>query len=117
MFFEIDFSDVPFKATSTGPSADEHIQDVGLRATTLTLVARIVALEKSAPSPSVTISLETSRDPVEGKWFPLGDFNPMSGPDDFDKRDFDGLLRYVRWNVTDLTNISFTSFMIFGVAR
>jgi hypothetical protein len=37
--------------------------------------------------------------------------------DDFDKRDFTGLLRWVRWEVTGLTNASSATFQIFGVAR
>lgn len=117
MFFEVRFGDRPNLITGATISPDEQILDVGLQAATLTLVLRCVGMEVTGPTPTMTVYLETTLDLREGKWFSLGAFSSLSGPDEYDLRDFTGVLRYVRWNVKTLADASVASFTLYGVAR
>ncbi len=114
--FEIRFSEKPILITAAAVAPDEHILDVGLQSSTLTLVARCVSLVQNAPSPELWLSLQTCQDLRSGKWFALGNFNTLIKADDYDKRDFTGLLRYIRWDAW-LANADSAHFEIFGVAR
>ena len=61
------------------------------------VVARCLEITKTSPGPLLYLDLQTSMDLREGKWFSLGSFTPLTKADDFDKRDFTGVLRYIRW--------------------
>jgi hypothetical protein len=114
--FEIRFSEKPIQITTAGVAPDEHILDVGLQSSTLTLVARCVSIVENAPGPELWLSLQTCQDLRSGKWFDLGSFNMLDKPDEYDKRDFTGVLRYIRWEA-GLANADSAHFEIFGVAR
>jgi hypothetical protein len=115
--FEVRFTEPSARVTGTMESPETFVLDLGLQASSLTLVLRCLEIVQSAPFPVLYVRMETALDLRDGKWFSLGDFNPVGKPDDYDKRDFTGLLRYVRWNVIQLDNASAATFMIFGVAR
>ena len=117
MFFEVNFTGLSYRVTGAALPPEEFIFDLGLQASTLTLVARCLEITKTSPGPLLYLDLQTSMDLREGKWFSLGSFTPLTKADDFDKRDFTGLLRWVRWEVMGLTNASSATFQIFGVAR
>jgi hypothetical protein len=118
MFFEVNFTGGSYRVGADPVVApEEFILDLGLHATSLTLVARCLELSPTAADPALLLDLETSMDLQDGQWFSLGSFNPLVKTHDFHKRDFTGLLRYVRWVTLGLSNASAATFQIFGIAR
>ena len=113
---EFRFNEKPYRITGDADAPPEQVLDLGLQFSTLTVVVRLLEIVETMTGPSVTFQLFTSLDLRDGKWFHLGDFSPLDKDDSYDKRDFTGLLRYVRWSAS-LTNASAVTFEIFGVAR
>lgn len=117
--FKVIFGDQPIRVTGTGSAPDEYILDLGYQVTGLTLVIRLYSSTATGGSPAVRVGIETALELHDDVWFPLGDFADVTvvGSKDKDKRDFASPLRFIRWYVSDMTDVSDAVFMIYGVAR
>ena len=113
----LDFGGSPILVTASGPATTDQVLDVGLYYASLTLQLSLVGLKATGGSPSFVLELETSMDPKAETWFSLGAFAAMSASPSQEKKTFTGLLRYIRWNVTTLTDIDAVYFTLSGVAR
>jgi hypothetical protein len=114
---EIRFGETPITVTGLGSAPDEYILDLGLQFASLTLVVKLLGIVAAGADPSMTIQMETALDPGEDEWISLGNFDPVATSGERTKRDFTGLLRYVRWKVDKLDDASSATFLLYGVAR
>lgn len=116
---EIMFGDRPNRVTAPGPAPDDHILDLGLSYSSMTLVLKLIALESpgTGPFPVLDVKMETSMDFTGGDWISLGLFTTLVAVDDKDKQNFTGLLRYVRWNVDKYLYAAAMTFTLRGVVR
>jgi hypothetical protein len=114
---EVRMSETPIRATTTGPLSPEYTLDFGLQVEKATLVLRFLGFESPGTTPTFALTLETALDPDTNEWFSIGKFDSVVSAGELKKRDFDGILRFVRGNVTTLTDATAASFMVYGVAR
>lgn len=113
----VDFRGAPIRVTATGASPDsEDILDLGLYFNSLTLLVTLLGLENVGGAPSLVVSLETAMDP-KGVWTTVNTFSSLSTPNTAAKKTFTELLRYVRWNVTTLNDVTAATFTLSGVGR
>lgn len=111
----LDFGGKLITVTATGGAPDSYVTDVGLYFGSMTLLLELVAFQGASISFQVT--METSMDPKGGTWYLLGTFATFVASGVADKVTFSNLLRYVRWNVTDLGSATEAKFMLRGIAR
>lgn len=101
------------RVKSVGPAGDGDVVELqGFRALHLTL--RVVGFE-GASEPVLQIAMETGMR-YATDYVPLGRFLPSVGDGERTMRRFDGVLRFVRWNVVQLDGASAASFIIEGEA-
>lgn len=113
----IEFRGSPIRVTTTGASPDDEALDVGLYFNDLTLLTTLIGLEGvGGGTTSVIVTLETAMD-LKGVWTTLGTFDSLSAPNTGAVKTFTKLLRYVRWNVTTLDNVTAATFSVQGIAR
>jgi hypothetical protein len=117
MAIEIRFGEKPITVTGLGSAPDEYILDLGLQFSSLTLVVKLLGIVATGADPTMTIQMETALDRGEDDWISLGNFDPVTTSGDTTKRDFTGLLRYVRWKVDKFNDTSSATFLLYGVAR
>ena len=106
----------PRRVTSTGAASDDDVLDVGMYYGSMTLLLTLIGVEGVSGSPSFVVTLETTMEP-KGVWVSLGSFASLSTANSADKKGFSGLLRFVRWSVTTLTDVTAATFSLTGVAR
>lgn len=113
----VDFRGAPIRVTTTGAPSNDDILDLGLYFNSLTLLLTLLGLENiGGGSTSVVVTLETTMDP-KGVWIALSSFASLSAANTADKKTFTDLLRYVRWNVTTLNNVTAATFTLNGIGR
>lgn len=107
------FTPKPRRVTATGPSGDGEVVEFGnFRALRLTL--KVVGFEDPS-DPVLQIAMETGMR-RDRHFVPLGRFLPVTGDGEITRRDFDGVIRFVRWSVVQLEGASAVTFVIQGEA-
>lgn len=112
----LDFGGKPIVVKSVGAADYGQVLDIGLYFGSMTLLLNLLNLEKTG-TPSFVLTMETAMDPYAKEWVSLGSFASLSGSATQDKQTFSNLLRYVRWNVSSMTNVTSATFLLGGVAR
>jgi len=113
----VDFRGAPIRVTATGAAPFDDMLDLGLYFSSLTLLITLLGLEGvGGGTTSVVLTLETAMDP-KGVWITLGSFTSLTLANSADKKTFTDLLRYVRWNITTLNNVTAATFTLNGVGR
>lgn len=80
------------------------------------LILTLEAVEGPVDTFVVTILTGMSRDSESG-WYPLGSFASLTAAGSNDKARFVGLLKYIRWKVTNLTGGGAAAFQVRGMLR
>jgi len=113
----VDFRGAPIRVAAALPAPFEDMLDLGLYFNSLTLLLTLLGLEGvGGGTTSVVLTLETAMDP-KGVWVTVGSFSSFTTPNTAEKKTFTDLLRYVRWNITTLNNVSAATFTLNGIGR
>ena len=113
----VDFRGTPIRVTATGAAPFDDTLDLGLYFSNLTLLITLLGLEGvGGGTTSVELTLETAMDP-KGVWVTVDSFASLSLANTATKKTFTNLLRYVRWNVTTLNNVTAATFTLNGIGR
>lgn len=107
------YSNGPQWVKATGPSpAGEVFEVTGFRGLQLTL--KVIGFE-GASAPVLWIAMETGMRYAQD-FVPLGRFLPMAADGMSCTRTFDGVIRFVRWNVVQFEGATAAAFVIEGQA-
>ena len=113
----VDFRSAPIRVTATGAAPDDEVLDLGLYFNNLTLLITLLGLEGvGGGTTNVELTLETAMDP-KGVWVTVDSFASLTTANTATKKTFTGLLRYVRWNITTLNNVTAATFTLNGIGR
>lgn len=105
------FTPKPQRVTAVGPAGAAGTVEFGnYRALRLTL--KVIGFD-GASDPVLQIAMETGMRYAED-YVPLGRFLPVVADGESTTRDFDGVIRFVRWNVVQLAGASAVTFTIDG---
>lgn len=108
----INFTPDAVTVSAEGPASLKQTLDV----TGYNDVDLVLLVLKLTASASVTVSMETSMQQSVG-WVSLGSFTAVTATDTPEKVRFTGVLRYLRWNVTNLTASASATFLLEGMIR
>ncbi|MCA9627739.1 MAG: hypothetical protein KC766_08740 [Myxococcales bacterium] len=108
----INFTPDALTVSAEGPASLEQTLEV----TGYTDVDLVLVVLDITSAASVTVSMETSMQQGIG-WVSLGAFTAVTTSNGAEKKRFTGVLRYLRWNVTSLTESAKVTFLLEGMIR
>lgn len=108
----INFSPDALTVSAEGPASLKQTLDV----TGYGDVDLVLMVLKLSASASFTVTMETSMQQNLG-WVSLGSFTAVTASGSAEKVRFTGVLRYLRWNVTDLNVGASATFLLQGMIR
>jgi hypothetical protein len=109
----VHFTRKPRRVTAPGPaSKGEVVEFLDFRGLQLTL--KVIGFE-GASDPVLQIAMETGMR-YASDFVPLGRFLPLVADGEATSRHFDGVLRFVRWNVVELEGAMAAWFVLEGEA-